>query len=655
MKNFFLSMNLLESLEFIENNWDACCNDQSISQALKGSTESVSNSDSFFTKEVEKMESQFLLECNQNLKIDDIYENTLSSLKLIDGCNKNLTHSLGELNSTKDYYDSASNTNVPRDVYDFFNTYLPIISKIKYFQTVENNDIIRVHNFLKKYPNLRKIYTGLIPAFEFYSQARVKSSKKFIVENIYNENFRNKCIENYDFYEQMVDFDEHIIKQLQEDCIRKIAINIIYNLRSSPFNDFNTKELRENAIKQILKLEIYTPENLPKFNDHPKPEFRIIKFIVELPDIIRHQLQNLQNVFHDEKVPFFDFLTKELYKEYKTFLQNLQINRKPYMETAMAWCLIFRVSSFHGLTVLLESPYKEAVGKMINETTRISNDRSNSFYLDYMKPTAPLFAEYRSLINKEPLDKLKTPQSQLYYVNKMISVFKEYIYPTIKRITMYHHDLLAHRNNFDKTWYDGIFKRIKEYNNLWMLRYVSELQNSPALEDFTYTYNYLDEKYFLKYLCYMNLYIGHHPDLYDHCIQSVFGSYIEDVEKKYPRFQEDDISPILNYSNKQVSADFLNQNYQTYIIEVKKFTILKLSIIQKEDEKSTIFDSILGKVKNISEIELEDKNIALKKFLYPFADHFSHPISILCKRLMRKKDIILPDESLVFDEIMNIL
>lgn len=647
-------MNILDDLDFIENNWDVCCNDPKVSEALQ-SSDSLSECESFYSSEIEKDEDRFLLEFNQNLKIDDIYDNVLSAITLIEKCNDDFLNSLGELHYLEQYIDSNISTNVAKDVYDFFYIYLPIISKIKYLQKIKKNEIYMVHEFFKKYPKLRDIYPTLISAFEMYSKAKVRSWRKFIIDNIYFTDHSTKCVKYYEYYGKMVDFNEEKMKKLQEDCIIKIVSNVMRTLTDFPFHDFKDKVKRDEAIQQLLKLELYTPNNLPNFPENPKSEFRIIKFIIILPEIIKKQISKLHSIFPDERVPFVEILTRELRKEYRNYLGRLQFRRDTIYETAMTWCLIFRIAAFHDLTVILESqPYKSCVEEMIDDTIKISNDKANEIYLICTKPNAPLFKEYDSLVSKLDLKNLTDPKLQLYYINKTILIIKRNVFPVIRRITMYYHELLTDRSNFDKLWYNGIIDTIKKYNNMWMLNYLMKFQESPLMSDFIYSnFTNFEEKYVLKLFCYMTYYIGYHPDLYRSKIVSFFFQYVKAAIKRYPRFQDDDMEKILSF--KVPSADFINANYQNYINEVVQFTTSKLELAMQSDEQQGIIETLFGKVQNIDWIEAEDKQNAIKKFIEPFIGHFSYSIDCAIKKFSKNKSVVLPSTQLLKDAIRGIL
>lgn len=644
-------MELLESLEFIENNWDICHQDPQISKALDESVSSVSHLESFYINQVEKFEKDFLQTCTQSLEMKDIFDQIQSASDLINDSNLKLGSSIGELQALQNTNEPT--TNIARDILDFFRTYLPIISKFK----IKKSEIVKTHLFLNKYPGLKDIYTYKISKFSNKKRSKFNNCRSYIVYNVSQgyqkkEKEGKKCHKYYEFFKQMVSFDQNYIKSLQEECVTKLVKNIISVLfKKNPFNPFPGGS--DEIIKTFLSLEVLTPKNIPQYKYNVKKEFRIIKFIIELPDRIEKAIDDLRSMFNDELFSFSEYFTEKLKNEYINYLKDNDFNKGSDVENAMSWCLVFRVIAFHNLTAEIKSPYQACVMEMIQQTIEISNIKSNNIYEKYTdKSRSPLLCEYQKLISKGQPHELTDYKLQENYVMKMISILQTQIHPALKKISLYYAEIIKHRSNFAKSWYSRIIKTIVSLKNEWFLHFVPFLGGTVMYQDWSSTIDF-NEKLFLTFIAFLNLYVICYEDLYINAVGSIFNEYFGRIVDDQ-RFDNKNIKPFVQKNNIiPIDAKFYIDNFNFYITEVKALVLSKLEILEREEEKS-----FFAKVKDeftYKAIPPKDKLLSGISLVFLFAIQFSNRYYSKIKGLNKDENAVLPGKDKVFKEIMLII
>lgn len=486
-------MEIADSLEFLDENWDFCMKEEdleSIKNPGKMQALSLQLSAQAYVQRQELMKQcmssdySVINESESKIKTTiDALEQVQSDLNRI-----NLIEQIDQYQSKKDNpivtfcndmikIDRITKSDSANLALDFKNSPRKNIQIIK--------DFIFVERMYHKY-QVRELFTQLNGSFNF-SFTRDALERAFTAYTPQNIELLQHYYEYFVFFSQISNKSSNYVHELHDELVKKSA-EALFNRYFGSFAGSQTMKIQQifsnqtfdfdhPKIQQLLNLtenDVISP-NFFNAEDLKQVEFALIKFLVELPNIVQDRYNFFNQVFMFHRQSFtcrsesercrilFQDTVKKLYFEFfnqifqanTTFSEFLfRVKNPARIQKLLFWIFVHRMTCYIELTTpLAKEPFTEFISSIYNDTSKRAKQVCNDEYdqLDIRK-----FCETE--INKQNTGFKIYKSEQI--AKSLLNLFTQQIIPILRVINSCYYEITRQSRETGEKWYSNMMSNI---------------------------------------------------------------------------------------------------------------------------------------------------------------------------------------------------
>lgn len=526
-------MDLLQSLDNIDNYWDQCMGDEEFKQRIESSA-NFRELRKELINEVDTIEKDLLEQYLQPPIIQSISNGfpsfvDQSNILLRDvKTSMNLLHAIDEINKSGDqsleqiFYMDMLQLDAKLHGPLEFHINLDNLQENHMYNRKVLKDIEQIRKTLQKYPGSSEFFGIELQEFRQKMQNNCKTAQIFI-KDVVKQNYTVNDVTLFRGYFNFLATEPgHSIPEFQRQCVKEAArslfersfppaiiftkvikmVDAVYNKKQFDYRHPGVMKLLSYSKNDPIPLDVFTSDMM----DHV--EFRILKFIVELPSIVPDTLAFLNSILYhyqgDDK-EFQKIFQNELYKQFFDYLNSPNVfnarslfgqNRND-IQTPMFWCFLHRIAAYHETSVPTpKEPYTQFIMNMLRQTTQVCKTRCNQLFEEY-NMTKTLNDSFNIILHKYQKAG-KTPESQITFINSFVSLYEESILPVFQQGYLFYDAVVAFRD-LNTEWYSFMLETLLQ--NKWFIEYYNQFQKLPVFEAIVQMKDYVDEQYVPIFLC----------------------------------------------------------------------------------------------------------------------------------------------------------
>lgn len=617
-------MDFLDSLAFLENNWDQCSKDEMISAFLNDPSIN-------FDDQIQNQEMQFLSEIQAKESTINQLNKSISHLSnSLEMNSQRLDNSLQFLRSLSPHEPNEKDEKEKQELKDIITfselVYPFCANKIRFifppptdieprFSEAINilTQYVQLNQFLSKNPsnepyqdslkrtiqngfslfqsNLDIVYQTLLSYFKsFFSQVPTKSSLSKL------SNYKT-------FYGYLVILFRPSKTRSFQKCCSDQSASAIFQYYFPPKklteifhpDTFNYESEHIKKLLHRLAKDQYQDTDLPD-NAQNYDEFRIIHFFLRLPVIIRDYNNIFHNIFGDGSGPLSDFVD-EISKEYRKYICSSNVFNGDHLTSPLFWSFLYRIIFYHRQFKFPSELMQKNIDQLLELTENVALNNAKllfkNFFQDHNKY---LDIEYQKIFTKHSNKKIKDKQ----YIKELNEFFVKLIYPLRKSLFEYF-DVVVQLRKEDQ-WYK--FMNYKLAQNPWFTSLTIQMQSLHLFTDFDQFKSFPKDIMF-PYFCMLNHYfyfLGLNVDLCFHFEKKMEDYILTNLNsldhlKEIKYFFKIDLA----FADQTLDpATYFTDNYGLFYSNISKFIKNAIDIVEKSD---------------ITKKEIENNRQIIKEFI----------------------------------------
>lgn len=543
-------MDLIESINFLDQHWDECINDESISYAIENNSDILSLQEHFLNSISQEVQQNQYSQLETS--IADI-NNIISSISAStnDGINLLIKsqNQISTITHVKDFKNSEF-VKIKRNIQEANSFYkmLNDFNDFRFPRYKKGNDsnnfnlleiLIKFRDMFNE--EIIKLFQKDSNRLDDFIDDTLNSIKEDIIKAFLNRELSNnqslELYRKYYLYIKRLTLPNKIgqLAIFQNSCIESATKGILKKfLKIDPsffdkiipekFHRGSTFNYKDERIRKICELVDLTPKSIPQINYNVDPlELRIVYFIVNLPQIFEEGIYELYQIFKEKSISK-KFLNSMAFN-YQKLLDPKNIHINSEQNKAMFWCFLFSISSVHRITFHSSSLYTSKIIEIIDITINISFNQANLLYYEFIKKEDDNTQDTNkntiiSFLTKKKLSKIYSLSfdSQKYgkcddiqkqkirddYVDSFMEIMKVEIFPISQCVLIFYDIKSEDRDNFKSTWYDQMIDTQK--NCKWFTEYYLEAQMKLIVYNIDMINLKFDEKNILFMFCMLSYY-----------------------------------------------------------------------------------------------------------------------------------------------------